>query len=105
MDKNEFVTYNNLFWLTTYELLEIFFCSSNSTLVNMAKSILINDERLLDDGINELVISQFLNNILLEDCWALATIDKEYLINRLARKKVFNVVDESFKKSFLKVVK
>jgi len=92
MNRFYLINYNRLFNLDTSSLINIYF--NDSVLSNIAHDILLDDNRLLDNSIDVVVLTNLIESFQLEDIWHLAGGDKSFHITRLAYDKLLNVLEE-----------
>ncbi len=93
VNKFYLINYNRLLNQDTNSLIKIYF-GNNHSLKEIALDILLNDDRLLDNSLNEEVLKEIIESIEIELVWSLASLPKEYLIANLAYNKVMEIIDE-----------
>ena len=94
-NKAYFINYNRMLIMDTNTLLDIALISNNSFLERIAIRVLLDDNRLLtidDFGITNLIIKK----LSIEDLWDLSKLECDSLIVKLAKEKIFSIIDETF---------
>ena len=104
--KAYFVNYNRMLVMDTNRLLEIALISNNNFLEKIAIRVLLDDNRLLTID-NFEVISLFIKKLAIEDLWDLSKLELDSLIVKIAKEKLFSIIDETFyqKKKTLSLLK
>lgn len=100
------INYNRMIIMDTNKLLEIALISNNNFLEKIAIRVLLDDNRLLTID-NFEIINLVIKKLAIEDLWDLSKLKIDSLIVKLAKEKIFSIIDETFyqKKKTLSLLK
>mgnify|MGYP003564479531 CR=1 FL=1 len=100
------INYNRMIIMDTNKLLEIALISNNNFLEKIAIRVLLDDNRLLTID-NFEIINLVIKKLAIEDLWDLSKLEIDSLIVKLAKEKIFSIIDETFyqKKKTLSLLK